>query len=217
MLTTIMTCAGLLGGFMSSPTFDIPKTKIEGKTPLTLRAAKEKDVAPTTDLIHSAYGYWVDNGVKVSPATQSVEKTRSHLSGGLGFIATDANGEIKATFSLDEAQIGGSETAVIVQTKYVKSQIEFIRVDGMLPISGRYLEFKKLAVAPELFGQGIGRTLYDIAEEYARTRGYDGVVLETVKEATWLYDWYIGMGFKVVGKYVYPNSKFETLLLAKKF
>lgn len=65
--------------------------------------------------------------------------------------------------------------------------------------------------------KGLGRELYNIAEQFSRDHGYDGVILETVKEAAWLYDWYLNMGFEVHGSHQYPGSTLQTLLLIKRF
>lgn len=207
-----------IGGLLSSSALDIPKMTIEGRTQLKLRPAAEKDVSPTTELIRSAYSYWVENGVVVLPATQSTEKTRSHLLDGRGFVATDDMGNIRATFSLDNVDLVVQTDSITAKAEYADTGIAYVGTpSGNQAIDGRYLEFKKLAVDRSLGRQGIGHALYMVAEDYARTHGYDGVILETVKEATWLYDWYIGLGFKVYGKHVYGSSGLETLLLVKRF
>ena len=216
-MKAILTCAGILGGLMSTPAFKIPNFTLNGSTPLKIRAAKEKDVIETTELIRSAYSYWVENNVIVSPATQSVDKTRSHLLEGRGFVAIDSTGVTRATFSLDNIYLKVRNETFTAHAEHAAKDIDYERISSELIVDGRYLEFKKLAVDRDLGEQGIGRSLYDVAEEYARSNGYNGVILETVKEATWLYEWYLRMGFKVYGKHIYEGSKLETLLLVKQF
>jgi len=38
-----------------------------------------------------------------------------------------------------------------------------------------------------------------------------------VKEAGWLYGWYVRLGFKRVGTHRYPGSQVETILMVKTF
>ncbi|MCB1025881.1 MAG: hypothetical protein KDB79_15910 [Acidobacteria bacterium] len=217
-MKSLFTCASLLGGLLSSPAFDIPKTTLDIQPRLKLRRAAEKDVSSTTDLIRTAYSYWVESGVVVAPATQSNEKTRSHLLGGRGFVATDDSGDIRATFSLDNVDLTVEPSSLTAKAEHAKTEISYTATTPVEhDIEGRYLEFKKLAVDPSLGRRGIGLALYMIAEEYARAHGYDGMILETVKEATWLYEWYLDLGYKVYGGHVYGGSGLETLLMIKRF
>jgi len=217
-MKSLFTCASFLGGLLGSPAFDIPKTTLDVQPRLKLRRATKEDVSSTTDLIRAAYGYWVENGVAVAPATQSAEKTRSHLLNGLGFVATDDTGSVRATVSLDNVNLVVGPSSAIAKAEHAKTEISYTATASEnQDIEGRYLEFKKLAVDPAIGRRGIGHALYMIAEDYARTHGYDGMILETVKEATWLYEWYRELGFKVYGSHVYGGSGLATLLLIKRF
>jgi len=198
--------------------FSIPTQEISGRNgeTYTVRKASEGDVAATTLLIRKAYSYWVEQGVPVSPARQTEQKTREHLIDG-GFVVENDAGELIGTFTLEEAEIAGKGDRWLVHYSNPIDKIEYSRKknEGMDPGNRKKLVFKKLAVNPMIARNGLGRRLYDIAEEYGRVNGYGGVLLETVVEAEWLYSWYGDMGFEVIGGVVFDGSQFETLLLFK--
>jgi hypothetical protein len=83
--------------------------------------------------------------------------------------------------------------------------------------NGRLLIFKKAAVRSDLAASGLGAQFYQLAEGWGRTNGFDGMILETVREAEWLYNWYSRLGFQPIGNYQYPGSKVETILMLKLF
>ena len=201
---------------MNKSYFDIPKAEIKREhLLLTVRPATQADVEATTKLIQAAYSYWVKNGVVVSPATQTEEKTASHLLNGRGFVAVNETGEIKGTFSLDEIELSDNTSEIFAKYKSDSSTINYRKSasDTSSLHAGIYLEFKKLAVAPELLKQGIGQEIYKIAENLGKVINYQGMALETVKEAKWLYEWYLKLGYSIAGKYKYGSSSLETLLL----
>lgn len=185
---------------------------------VNVRAATKKDVGAVTDLIHQAYGYWMDEfGLKLTPQTQPTDKTEKHLVG-LGFVATDESGKVVATFSVDEVKITETPENIDVKFRFARDGVSYTKAENLnTPVNGRYLEFKKFATDPSLGRQGLGKQLYLMAENYARANGFDGVELETVYECRWLYEWYVEMGFQVIGKHRYPNSKLDTLILVKRF
>lgn len=203
---------------MNKPYFHIPEVEIKRENlTLKIRAANQADVEATTKLIQAAYSYWVKNGVVVSPATQTEEKTASHLLNGRGFVAVDEAGEIKGTFSLDEVELSDKGSEIAATYKSDNSTVNYQKVENGLSSlkHGTYLEFKKLAVSPELLRQRLGLELYELAENLVIKNKYKGMALETVKEATWLYEWYLKLGYNIIGKYKYGSSKLGTLLLAK--
>jgi len=214
-MKTLLTCAEIFMA-VSSHRFSVPDQIIE--MPLgafyELRVATVEDIPDTTHLIRRSYSYWVENGIDVAPAHQTQDKTMSHLLE-RGFVITDVQKRIIGTFSLDVIRLrktGGNIEAQFESGSKVEYESKTHEAVG-----GRFLEFKKLAIARDLSKTGIGRRLYDLAEEYARSQDFDGIVLETVIEARWLFDWYISMGYEAVGGLVYSGSKMETLLLMKRF
>lgn len=153
----------------------------------TMRHGTEDDVLAVTTLIHRAYKLWVVRGLNVSPARQTPETTRQHLLA--GGLVFEREGRIVATVTVDVASYNGKQ----------------------------YLEFKKFAVDPDLANAGVGTKIYQLVEAHAREHNYHGMILETVAEAEWLYDWYLRLGYQVVDGKIYPGSTLKTLRLVKNF
>lgn len=216
-MKSLSVCVGLMMTIFNPPRFSIPSIDITNGSGETfhLRPARSGDVPVVTNLIRKAYSIWPSVGVDVSPAKQSEEKTRAHLVR-LGFVLEDAQKKIVGTFSLDEATIDFQNDSIVGKYNYEPAEVTYRRTKpDQTEVSGKYLVFKKLAIDPDQGRSGLGLSLYKIAEQYALDNGYTGVALETVIEARWLYDWYIGMGFKEVGGYRYSPGKLETLLMVK--
>lgn len=147
--------------------------------------------------------------------TQDEAETSKHLLE-KGFIATDESGALVGTFSVDDGRITSTPTGEIVLAEG-NTSVTFRSPKTENVTNGNYLVFKKLAVCPTVGKAGIGLQLYRTAEDMARARNLVGVALETVAEATWLYRWYIKLGFKAVGSFRYPQSPVDTVLMLKPF
>lgn len=184
---------------------------------LHVRIAKESDVTAVTELTHAAFEIWKNLGLKLSPMFQTDEKTASYLMG-KGFVVEDSNRKIVATFSLEDGAINRGDHNTIRFTEGDSPDISFTSTGEQSYLNSKpLLIFKKLAVHPALSNSGLGNQLYQIAETMGRENSYSGMILETVKEARWLYDWYIRLGFTTIGAHKYPGSQVETLLLIKPF
>jgi len=182
---------------------------------VTIRVALPSDVAPVTGLIHSSFQVWAKEGLRLSPMAQTQAETSSHLLE-KGFVATDKNNKIVGTFSVDDGQIATTSAGELNYLEGNEST-SFKATTGAPIKKGKYLVFKKLAVDPLIGRSGLGRFLYQATEEMARANGYSGVVLETVREASWLSHWYENLGFSVIGSHRYPGSQVDTLLMVKNF
>jgi predicted N-acetyltransferase YhbS len=183
---------------------------------VAMRSAQASDVGPVTELIHQAFDIWAKEGLRLRPMFQNEAETSSHLLG-KGFVAIDNKNMVVGTFSVEDGSISASEPGIIAYREGSHT-INFLATAPLAEIrDGKYLVFRKLAVAPTFGQSGLGLYLYQSAEEMARLNGYSGVALETVKEASWLFDWYVKLGFKVIGTHRYTGSKVETLLMIKNF
>lgn len=200
--------------------FNIPKQVVTDRNgaEYSLKSATEKEIAPTTVLIRKSFKYWVENDVPVSPARQTEEQTRKHLIEG-GFVLENEQKEIVGTFTLEESAVEITENGYRVTYSNPHDLVKYSQSGSFIEFNkeGKFLVFKKLAIDPDLGRRGLGQKLYDIVEKHARENRYQGMMLETVIEARWLYDWYIDLGFEVIGSHRYPGSQFETLLLVKRF
>jgi predicted N-acetyltransferase YhbS len=190
-------------------------TSSTGGSEITIRAALKSDVVHVTDLVHRSFQVWAQKGLNLSPTVQTETETALHLLD-KGFVATDIRNRILGTFSVDMGQIERTAPDELTYHEGEES-ITFHSISKVELRSGKYLVFKKLAVDPSIGRLGLGLNLYQTAETMARTNGYVGMVIETVKEATWLYEWYQKLGFSTVGSHRYSGSQVDTLLMIKNF
>lgn len=183
----------------------------------SVRPGGAADVSKVTGLIHDAFSIWKEQGLSLGPMYQTDEQTSAHLMG-KGYVVENLQGELSGTFSFDEGAVQRRGKAKIRFTEGVDS-VDYSRVSDaktFIP-SGRLLVFKKAAVKRDTANSGLGAKLYALAEKIARGNGYSGMLLETVKEAGWLYDWYVRLGFKAIGFYRYPGRQVDTILMIKPF
>jgi GNAT superfamily N-acetyltransferase len=183
----------------------------------SVRVARAEDVSIVTALIHDAFSIWKDEGLSLGPMHQTDEQTAEHLVG-KGYVAENLRGGLWGTFSLDEGSIRRIGKTKISFTEGTEAT-DYSLIGGSRPPvpSGALLVFKKAAVKRDAANSGLGSKLYTLAEKTARSNGYSGMVIETVKEAAWLYEWYLRLGFKPIGSYRYPGSQVDTILMIKPF
>lgn len=204
---------------------ELPTTlRLPDHTTLLVRKAVREDTAAVASLIREAFSYWPAQGVPVSPAHQTNEKTWAHLAhGGYVFVEEKSPSVLLATV-----------TAYPIRLAYdpATQQWNLDMRDDSAPIAYQarpdmqqpndpahhsMLLFEKLAVQPALAQRGIGTAIYHMIEAIARHHRADGLAIETVAEATWLYQWYSRLGFQVIGSLRYPGSKLNTLLMISRF
>jgi predicted N-acetyltransferase YhbS len=177
--------------------------------------ANIEDVEPVTALIHRAFEVWKQKGLDLSPMHQTSAQTQKHLIG-KSIVIKNAINQIIGTVSFD---IGRIQT---INNKYMfyegdQDPVAYNR-ESKLELSGtHFLIFKKLAVHPSLPRSGLGKAILHLAEVMAYQYHFDGIILETVEDADWLYDWYLNENFKTIGTYTYPSRPLQTLLMLKSF
>jgi predicted N-acetyltransferase YhbS len=184
---------------------------------LNLRQAQPEDIPKTTELIHSAFEVWKARGLRLSPMFQNDESTRSHLTG-KGFVGLDSSGNILVTFSTDHGALRKTDSAIVEFFEGKDPALPFKSI-STAPIdpARKYIVFKKFAVSPTVANRGVGVKVYNLFERSVRAQDYDGVIIETVREADWLFAWYLKLGFRQMGEYQYPGSPVMTVLMVKDF
>jgi len=199
--------------FMKS--YRVAPASYEMKDGFIARPANESDVSVATEVIHRAFDVWKRAGLSLSPMFQDDSKTRAHLVE-KGFVIESPSQEIIGTFSVEDSRLENDGPFVQffegsdIPYPYKKLTAEIIP-------SGRFLVFRKAAVLPKFRQSGLGMQMLDIAELIAKREGYQGLILETVESADWLFNWYLKLGFSVIGRYQYPNSAIETVLMIRPF
>jgi ribosomal protein S18 acetylase RimI-like enzyme len=182
----------------------------------SVRPARLDDVPKVTRLIHGAFKVWKKQGLRLGPMFQDDAETKKHLAG-KGFVAIDSKGTLRGTFSLEHGSVRWRGKTKLAFDEG-GSVVDYDRTGGWMRLAGgRFLIFKKAAVDPRDAHAGLGASLYTLAETLGRENGYDGMLLETVAEAAWLYDWYVRLGFKKIGVHRYPGSPLDTILMIKPF
>jgi hypothetical protein len=173
------------------------------------------DVSKVTKLIHNAFTIWREQGLLLGPMYQTDEETKKYLVG-KGYVAENVKGEIVGTFSLTEGKV----------VRVNQNNVQFVGDGDSILYSwigdiefppGRLLMFRKAAVNRDTANAGLGSAFYALSETFARENNYSGMVLETVKEAGWLYDWYRNLGFYPVGSYRPLGAQVDTVLMIKPF
>lgn len=181
---------------------------------LTASLASDCDVEDVTNLTHKAFAIWKEHGLDLGPMHQTTEQTRSHLVG-KGLVIKDQFDKAVGTVSFDFSTI---ETTTENHLFQVDSQplIPYRKLTDLELMNNRFLIVKRIATIPNTGRSGLGKSILRFAENLARSFKMDGVVLETVKEAQWLYDWYKNESYQTIGIYQYPGRPIETLLMYKK-
>ncbi len=180
---------------------------------LTTSLASENDAEDVTNLIHRAFAIWKVYGLDLGPMHQTVEQTRCHLVG-KGLVIKDQFDKAVGTVSFDFAII---ETTTENHLFQVDGQplIPYRKLNDLELKNNRFLVVKRIATIPDSGRSGLGKSILRFAENLARTLKMDGVVLETVKEVRWLYEWYKTESYQTIGIYQYPGRPLETLLMHK--
>jgi predicted N-acetyltransferase YhbS len=192
----------------------------KSKATFSIRPGTPEDVPEATLLIHEAFEMWKQEGLKLSPMYQSEETTAKHLVT-QGYVVHDHAQNMVGTFSLDSSRLTIDSEAIAVFREGTSAMpLNFTLLEAgkaFANCDNKLLVFKKAAVRPVHSNQGLGRAMYEFAENFGKQNGYDGIVIETVQNAEWLYRWYLDLGFTPIGKYIYPSSAVETILMIKIF
>lgn len=200
--------------FLDKISFPVSIQNKNGES-LFIRRSREEDIEVVTSLIQEAFNIWRSIGLSLSPMNQSFLDTKNHLLN-KGFVIENKSQEIIGTFSLKDGHLLAKDNEMIFYEG--ESSISFTPFEGFDSlINKKFLIFKKAAVKINTANSGIGRESYYFSENLAREQKYHGMLLETVREADWLYNWYLRLGFQEIGVYTYTNSKIKTVLLAKIF
>lgn len=188
---------------------------LKGGKQLTATIGSDKDVEAVTKLIHEAFAIWKVDGLDLGPMHQTIEQTKGHLVG-KGLVLRDGEQRPVGTVSFDFATI---ETTSDQHLFYVDNQplIPYRKLSSVSLKNHRFLIIKRIATHPDTGRSGLGTSILRFAENLALALKLDGVVLETVKETQWLYDWYTNENYQTIGIYHYHSRPIETVLKLKMF
>jgi N-acetylglutamate synthase-like GNAT family acetyltransferase len=81
------------------------------------------------------------------------------------------------------------------------------------PLCEKKIKFRQMAIHPKLQGKGIGKTLLEDAEQLAKEKGFEEVVLHARKTAIGFYE---KAGYRIFGEpfleVTIPHSAMEKML-----
>lgn len=161
---------------------------------LIIRPLAESDsLEDLTELLHRAYGFLANMGLRFHATFQDVETTRHRVSTGQCFVAELA-GKVIGTITYYEPND--------------HTGCEFYQRQGVCHLG-------QLAVEPEVQKQGIAGRLMRHAEEYARLRGMSEVALDTAEPATHLISWYERMGYRFICHHQWDITNYRSVIMAK--
>lgn len=154
-----------------------------------LRTANAADVPSLRRLVNSAYKELSDMGLNYTATYQDEEKTLERINKGTAFVL-EKDSLICATILLGtENHFTNRNTAYIGQ----------------------------FAVLPELKKSGLGSFLMAYCEQKSRSDGFEGVQLDTAIPATHLVNWYLRLGYNVVGEIHWDGKTYRSYIFEKIF
>jgi GNAT superfamily N-acetyltransferase len=161
---------------------------------LVIRELRSEDsLEELTELLHRSYKALADIGLRYVATYQDVTTTRERIAKGVAFVA----------------EIRGTLLGTIV---FTRSEHTSIPKSNPIPNAGK---LNQLAVEPSWQGLGIGRRLFDHAEQYAWSQGIQALVLDTAEQATHLISWYEKMGYRIVEYVTWDITNYRSAVLVK--
>ena len=146
-----------------------------------------------TGMLHRAFSRLGDMGIPCSCVSQSSEVTRERVARGDCFVAV-AGERIVGTITLYESDAGSDSS------HYCNTRVASVR---------------QLGVDPHFQDKGVGTALLQLAEQWARRRGYARLALDTPERADHLIDYYHRQGFCVVETLQISARPYRSVVLAK--
>ena len=165
------------------------------KTLVAIRSiCASDDIGRLTELIHAAFAPQAAKGLRYWGTHQSVDDTRNRFASGHGLVAERA-GELVGT--------------ITVRPPQPASQVGLYRDQRTWTIC-------QFAVAPELKGAGVGKSLHDAAISHAILNGGGKIALDTAAPATSLIAMYRAWGYEFAGEFDWrPHTNYVSVLMSK--
>ncbi len=146
-----------------------------------------------TELLHRAYAQLAAMGLNFTATDQSAEVTAKRIAGGQCFVA-----------EFDQKIVG----TIVVQPTYEKSDCEYFTLPGVAAVH-------QFGVEPSLQGTGIGRALLARCEQWAASRGFVELAMDTAEPASHLIQFYSNLGYSPVGHVQWQGKVYRSVVLSK--
>lgn len=167
---------------------------------ITIRRLAARDsFAALTDLLHRAYAPLAAQGLNFTAATQAAATTRRRAAEGQCFVAATGRelvGAITVCGPYD------------VETAPWTAEVPWFR-------ERHTAHFHQIAVDPAYQGQGLGRRLVQVCEDWARKGGFRRMALDTAEPATQLRAMYRRLGYADVGQVQWTGKHYRSVIMQR--
>ncbi|TCW77369.1 N-acetyltransferase [Burkholderia sp. SRS-46] len=150
--------------------------------------------APLTDMLHRAFARLGAMGLNCTCVDQTEAVTRRRTEAGECFVAVSG------------ARVIGTMT---LHASDPASACSLYRHDGVASV-------RQVAVDPAWQGRGVGATLLSFAEQWAATRGFALLALDTPRPAAHLLAFYRAQGFERVDVVRFAGKRYDSAILCKR-
>lgn len=148
-----------------------------------------------TDLLHDAYAELGRSGLNYTAVDQPASTTRERIRDGRCLVA------------VEEGRLVG--TVVVRGTSRYNAEYPYFSKAGVASAH-------QLAVAPAQQGRGLGSTLLDISEWWARENRFSELALDTAESADHLVAWYVRRGYRAMDAVQGDGKRYRSVFLAKR-
>ncbi len=153
-----------------------------------IEVAQESEISEITKLLNHAYKELADIGLNYTATYQNDEITKDRISPGRCFVMKDQGNKIVGTILMTfENYFTNHRTAYLGQ----------------------------FGICPELKGQGLGTFLINYCENLALLEGFVGMQLDTAIPAKHLVEWYLRLGYKIVGQKHFDGKNYDSFIFEK--
>ena len=157
------------------------------------RLGADDSLAGLTAMLHRAFARWGRMGLNCTCVDQSVAVTRQRIAEGECLVA-----------EYDRRPVGT-----------ITLQHPDARSESLWYHRGFVASAHQLAVDPQFQGNGLGSTLLEFAEEWARANGYRELALDTAQPASDLLRFYRAHGYRIVDSVRFPGKYYPSAVLSK--
>ncbi|HXX85956.1 MAG TPA: GNAT family N-acetyltransferase [Casimicrobiaceae bacterium] len=162
---------------------------------VAIRQLAEGDALETlTALLHRAYASLGARGLNYTAVDQSVEETARRIAQGVCAVAT-----------LDSVLVG---TVLARGGPNLRSTSRWYQQPNVASAG-------QLAVDPAYQGRGIGSSLVAWAEQWAKSRGYAEIAVDTAEPADHLKRFYTARGYRFVEIVQWQGKRYRSVVLSK--
>jgi uncharacterized damage-inducible protein DinB/GNAT superfamily N-acetyltransferase len=167
---------------------------------ITIRPLAARDsFAALTDLLHRAYAPLAARGMNFTAATQTAATTRTRAAQGQCFVAA-AGRELVGSITV----CGPYDVETVPWT----AEVPWFRERDTA-------HFHQIAVDPAYQGQGLGRRLVQVCEDWARKGGFRRMALDTAEPATQLRAMYRRLGYADVGQVQWTGKHYRSVIMQR--